>query len=345
MINCIRFFTSSIFLVFSLGILGQEKEGNTQNPVKPYPYTSENVFFINKSADSIRLAGTLTIPKDTTDPPVAILISGSGSQNRDSEIARHKPFLVLSDYLTRNGIAVLRYDDRGVAESEGELKETTSEDFATDLEAAISFLKKRKDIDANKIGLIGHSEGGFIAPGNGVSGKKVLLSQARETLVMLGSSKEYIEVDAKSREIIKDVIVTKAKEKLKEYSETLTEKEKIYFTQVRTDYLVTAYAGSNWFRYFIKTDPHQFISKVSVPVLAINGSKDMQVLSALNLNGFEVGLAKARNKDYTVKELDGLNHLFQKADTGAISEYASIKETFNPIALELIKDWILERFK
>jgi len=218
--------------------------------------------------------------------------------------------------------------------------------------------------------LIGHSEGGFIAPmvasrtkdvafvvslaGNGVSGKKVLLSQAKEGLGLLGSSQEYIEVDGKSREIIfsviqeevdKDVIITKAKEKLKEYSETLTEEKKFHFTQVRPDYLVAVYSGSNWLRYFIKTDPYQFISKVSVPVLAINGSKDVQVLSTLNLNGFEAGLAKAKNKDYTIKELEGLNHLFQKANTGAISEYASIEETFNPKALELIKDWIVERFK
>lgn len=370
MINCIRFFAISGVLLFSLGIFGQEREGRIQDPVKPYPYTSENVFFINKSADSIKLAGTLTVPKDVMDPPVAILISGSGLQNRDSEVFNHRPFLVLSDYLTKNGIAVLRYDDRGVGESEGDPKEATSEDFATDTEAAISFLKKRSDIDTNKIGLIGHSEGGFIASmvasrtkdvafvislaGNGVSGKKVLLSQAKKTLDQFGSSKEYIEVDQKSRAIIfsaieeedeKDVLVTKAKERLKMYQEALSEEKKKYFIQVPSDYLVAAYSESNWLRYFIKTDPYQFISKVSVPVLAINGSKDVQVLSTLNLNGFEAGLAKAGNKDYTIKELDGLNHLFQKANTGVISEYAGIQETFNPKALEFIKDWIVARFK
>ncbi|WP_299440072.1 alpha/beta fold hydrolase [uncultured Aquimarina sp.] len=340
-----------------------------QDPVKPYPYISEDVVFLNKKADDIKLSGTLTLPKDIKKPPVVILISGSGPQNRNEELLNHRPFLVLSDYLTRQGIAVLRYDERGVGESEGTFSGATSLDFASDVEAAIEFLKKRNDIDTKKIGLIGHSEGGFIVPiiastnkdvafivslaGTGVIGKKVLISQAKRALELLGASKEYIEVDGKTRDIVfstvqresgKEAIVAKSKERLKKYSETLSEEKKTFFLTLPLDQLISVFSESAWMQYFIRTDPDQFLSKVSVPVLAINGSKDSQVLPELNLGGFKKGLEKAGNKDYTVKEIEGLNHLFQTADTGAGTEYGTIEETFNPEAMKLVSDWILKRF-
>ncbi|MDH7444636.1 alpha/beta hydrolase family protein [Aquimarina sp. 2201CG14-23] len=340
-----------------------------QDPVKPYPYLSEDVIFINKNANNIKLAGTLTLPKSIEKPPVVILISGSGPQNRNEEFVNHRPFLVLSDYLTRQGIAVLRYDERGVGESEGEYNGGTSFDFSTDVEAAIEFLKKRKDIDVKKIGLIGHSEGGFIAPmvasrntdvafivslaGTGVIGKKVLLTQAKRMLEQLGASKEYIELDEKSRDIIfsviqqessKETIVTRSEEELKKYGEALSEEKQKLFRSLPLNQLISVFSESVWMQYFIRTDPDQFLSKVTVPLLAINGSKDSQVLPKLNLKGFKEGLSKAGNKDVTIKELDGLNHLFQIAETGAGSEYENIEETFNTEAMKVVGDWIRKRF-
>jgi len=350
-------------------LLGQESTPRPQDPVKPYPYTSEEVSFVNEQADHISLAGTLTLPKHIKNPPVVILITGSGQQNRNSEIFNHRPFLVLSDYLTRHGIAVLRYDDRGVEDSEGTFQQATSKDFSADVEAAISFLMKRTDIDTEKIGLIGHSEGGFIAPmvasnskdvafvislaGTGVIGEKVLISQTKKMFELIGFSSEYIEIDLRSRELIFSVIkeetdavtiVAKSKEKLQQYAETLEADKKILFSQVQSDKIIDVFSKSKWLQYFVKTDPDQFLSKVTVPVLAIYGSKDIQVLSSLNLEGFRSSLEKAGNKDVTIKNIDGLNHLFQKAETGAISEYENIDETFNLEVMVLIKNWILKRF-
>lgn len=189
-----------ILCVFSL--VDYSQTHRPQEPKAPFNYNSESVYFENRQADNIKLAGTLTIPKDVKKPPVAILISGSGPQNRDEELMNHKPFWVLADYLSSNGIAILRYDDRGVAESEGDFKTATSFDFASDVDAAITYLKTRTDIDVSKIGLIGHSEGGLIAPivasknkdvafivslaGTGVVGSEVMLTQAWEITKQMG---------------------------------------------------------------------------------------------------------------------------------------------------------------
>ena len=347
-----------------------KKKPRPQDPKKPYPYKSETVYFINKKASNIKLAGTLTLPKSIKNPPVAILISGSGPQNRDEEIPQfnHRPFLVLSDYLTRNGIAVLRYDDRGVANSEGTQKGATSADFATDVEAAVAYLKTRNDIDTTKIGLIGHSEGGLIAPmvasknkeiafiillaGTGVDGAQILLTQAKKSGELTGLSKEYLDFnEATSKKVftmiqksthaddIKKEIIVLLKEAKKEAPAALANE--------LTDTAILNQAtliSSPWFVYFIKTNPNQFLSKVNCPVLALNGSKDVQVLPKLNLIGIEQSLKKASNNDVTILELEELNHLFQTCKTGASSEYAQIEETFSPKALKIITDWINERF-
>ena len=349
----------------------EEKKTRPQDPKKPYPYQSIEVSFTNPTANNIKLAGTLTLPKGIKKPPVAILISGSGPQNRNEEIPQfnHRPFLVLSDYLTRNGIAVLRYDDRGVANSEGQQKGATSADFATDVEAALAFLKTRNDIDTKKIGLIGHSEGGLIAPmvasknkdiafivllaGPGVDGGQILLTQARKSGELAGLEKEFLDFNEtvskkifamlqKSTDLAaaKKEIITLLREARKEAPQALA--NELTDTAIQNQ---ATLLSSPWFAYFVKTNPDQFLSKVHCPVLALNGANDFQVLPKLNLNGIEQSLKKANNKDVTLIELEGLNHLFQTSKTGALSEYATIEETFSPKALQLITDWIQKRFK
>ena len=341
-----------------------------QDPKEPYNYISEDVTFTNAKAESIKLAGTLTLPKGVKNPPVAILITGSGAQDRNSEIkaVNHRPFLVLSDYLTNNGIAVLRYDDRGVAESEGTQQGATSADFATDVEAAVGYLKTRTDIDTNKIGLIGHSEGGFIAPmvaskdksiafivllaGTGVDGSTISQGQTRLILEQAGLSETYVNLHDKLtidlHKIIKEnYFENLIKAKLIAHLENYRQDNDNELSRSLTDEAILQYdqLGSNWEAYFIRTNPDDFLSQVSCPVLALNGSKDIQILPKLNLDGIKKSLEKANNKDVTIKELEGLNHLFQKAETGSLQEYGQIDETINPVALELISNWILERFK
>ena len=337
-----------------------------QTPKKPYPYLSEEVQFINPKANDIKLSGTLTLPKEVKNPAVAILITGSGPQNRDEELLEHKPFLVIADYLTRNGIAVLRYDDRGVAKSEGTQKDATSADFATDVEAAINYLKTRNDIDTHKIGLIGHSEGGFIAPmvasknkavafiillaGTGVDGAKILSTQTAKSLELANAPKEQIEfsnqLNAKIYNLVKtEEDLTELKDKIsKVLHQAQKDAPKDIANQLTDDIIKNQIKmiTSPWMRYFIKTNPQQFLNNVTCPVLALNGSKDFQVLPDLNLNGIKNGLTKS--KDVTIKKLDGLNHLFQTCDTGAFSEYATIEETFSPKALAIMVQWINKRF-
>ncbi|MDY8134298.1 alpha/beta hydrolase family protein [Aquimarina sp. 2201CG5-10] len=355
----------------AISITSQVSKKRLQDPIAPFSYDVEEVVFKNKKANGIKLSGTLTLPKNVKNPTVVILISGSGPQNRNEEIlgTDHKPFLVLSDFLTKKGIAVLRYDERGVAKSEGKFKGATSLDFASDVEAAIDFLKKRKDIDTRKIGLIGHSEGGFIAPivasenndvafivllaGTGVDGGQVLLTQVKKGAELANTPKNFIEINNNLYESVlsaiyeeddKDIMLEKSKKNLTTYYNTLDEGMKAIIPLEKLETGLLELAKDPWFRYFIKTDPLQYLSKVKIPVLAINGSKDSQVLSELNLTGIKNGLIKAGNSDYTIKEIEGLNHLFQKAETGAISEYAVIEETFNPEAMKLVSDWILKRF-
>ncbi|TBN01345.1 alpha/beta fold hydrolase [Hyunsoonleella flava] len=342
-----------------------------QEPQLPLDYPSENVTFTNPKADNIKLSGTLTLPKDVKKPPVAVLISGSGPQNRDAFLKpfNHKPFLVLSDYLTKQGIAVLRYDDRGIAASEGDFKSATSFDFASDVAAAIAFLKKRQDIDISKIGLIGHSEGGLIAPivasknkdvafaillaGTGVDGGKILQTQSRKMLELRGTPPMMLDENEKLTTIIYGAIKNhknidtlktvirnglndfKAKNPMSVVAPSITP------TLIEQQFKIL---DSKWLLEFIRIEPKDYLEKVSCPILVLNGSKDVQVLPEVNLPAIEKALATSGNKDVTIKELKGLNHLFQTADTGNIDEYKTIEETFSTDALELIVDWINERF-
>lgn len=322
-----------------------------QEPAKPYPYHSEDVTFENKK-DNITLAGTLTLPAKEGLFPVVVLISGSGPQNRDEEVMGHKPFLVLADHLTRNGIAVLRYDDRGTAGSKGNFATATSEDFATDVEAAIQYLQTRREIHKKKIGLVGHSEGGMIAPlvasrnkdvafivllsGPGVPGDQLLLLQTEKLARASGADDAAVqkvkEINNGAYALVAHTANTEALQAaLTAYLQQQIKDEDQLKAQV-------AQMTSPWMRYFLRYNPVPVLQKVKVPVLALNGEKDLQVPAQENLEGIRKALAK--NKNATVKELPGLNHLFQEAKTGLPQEYGTLEQTFSPAALTEISSWI-----
>jgi len=341
-----------------------------QEPKKPYPYIEEEVVYENKEAE-ITLAGTLTLPPGKSSFPAVLLITGSGPQDRDETIYGHHPFLVLADYLTRQGVAVLRVDDRGVGESTGDFSQATSEDFASDVLAGIEYLKTCKEIDAKKIGLIGHSEGGLIAPmvaikssdvafivlmaGTGLTGEEILYLQSDLISGAMGVNEEDI---IKNRQFNEKIFsVTKEEKDKKNAEERLRqmfmedwekmsdeEKEKIGDPEVYLNAQLQSLL-SPWLKFFLTYDPKPTLSKVKCPVLAINGEKDLQVPPKENLSAIKEALVAGGNKNFTVKELPGLNHLFQTAQTGVPSEYAKIEETISPVALKIVGDWILEQTK
>ena len=346
-------------------IVEKEKIIRPQEPTKPYSYYSEDITFENKKAGII-LAGTLTLPSKNGLFPVVVLISGSGPQNRDEELLGHKPFLILSDFLTKNGIAVLRFDDRGTALSNGDFKAATSLDFSTDVEAGVQYLKTRKEINKNKIGLIGHSEGGIIAPmvasrshdisyivllaGTGIPGGQLLLLQQKLIGKALGISdadllkneitnKKAFEIVNKSTnsEQLKTDLSNYIKQTLKDNPNPGKPKgmSEDDFVKLQIDQMT-----SPWMQFFIKYNPAPTLEKVKCPVLAINGEKDLQVPPKENLEAIKKALKKGGNKKVTTKELPKLNHLFQECETGSPNEYALIEQTFSPTALTEILNWI-----
>jgi fermentation-respiration switch protein FrsA (DUF1100 family) len=338
-----------------------------QEPAKPYPYYEEEITFENKK-DGIKLAGTLTVPEKEGKFPAVVLISGSGPQNRNEEVFGHKPFLVIADYLTKNGMAVLRYDDRGTSGSEGNFQSATSPDFATDAEAALSYLKTRKEINKKKIGLIGHSEGGIIAPmvasnssdvrfivllaGTGIPGNELLLLQQELIGKASGMADSLLQI---TREINKgafDIVVKSTDTELlkKELSDYIRQKMKEYpdvesQEGVNDEDLIKEQLNQltgPWMQYFLKYNPAPTLEKVKCPVLALNGERDLQVPPKENLTAIKAALQKGGNKKITLKELPGLNHLFQECKTGSPLEYNQIEQTFSPAALEEINQWMIK---
>ncbi|MCK4322618.1 alpha/beta hydrolase [candidate division WOR-3 bacterium] len=341
-----------------------------QEPKKPYPYDEEEVIYENKNA-SIKLAGTLTLPRTEGPFPTVLLISGSGAQDRNETVFEHRPFLVLADYLTRCGIAVLRMDDRGVGGSSGVFEEATSKDFAGDVLTGVEYLKSHKEINPEQIGLIGHSEGGIIAPmvaeesedvafilllaGTGLPGEEILYLQGALIARTGGTSEEEI---AKNRAVQEQIFSVLKKEEDNEIAEKklriIYENALVELSEEEKESLgdLEAYIESQiqmvlspWFRFFLTYDPKHALKKVKCPVLAIIGEKDLQVPPKENLEAIEEALKAGGNEDYTLKELKGLNHLFQNAETGYPSEYGKIEETISPSALRFMGDWILERVK
>lgn len=360
----------SIPLNLSREAVKAAKVNRPQEPVTPYPYYTEDVTFSNEKA-GITLAGTLTMPKKEGNYPAVILITGSGPQNRDEEIMGHKPFLVLADHLTKNGIAVLRYDDRGIGKSKGKFAGATTSDFATDAEAAFNYLKTRKEINAKKIGLAGHSEGGTIAPmvaaentdvafivmmaGTAIPGDENMMLQNYMLGKADGMPEEELTKLAKINRKIYDAI------KAEEGAKTLKAQLAAIFNQDFKPLLISKGVpqeqvnqytelqiqelASPWYTHFIKYNPGPAIEKVKCPILAINGSTDLQVAPKANLDAVKRATDKSGNKKVTVKELRGLNHLFQESSTGAVGEYETIEQTFAPSALNEISGWIVKQVK
>ena len=346
-------------------VLETLKPNRPQEPSKPYPYIEEKVSFANKDAN-ITLAGTFTRPKGNKKYPVAILISGSGPQDRDETISKHKPFWVLADYLTKHGIAVLRYDDRGFGKSTGNHSNATTYDFALDVISAINYLRTRNDIDKNKIGLIGHSEGGIIAPlvanktndiafivslaGTGISGTELSVIQSKtmrpfpvpEELTYEKAIREAIEIAKQHKDIseIKPELNAHYNETIAPILKNLNVPDDKINEIIKS---LVAMRTTKWNRYFYDYDPSNEYEKVNCPVLSLNGSLDTQVQAKINQNGLREALVKGKNKDYEIIEFEGLNHLFQNAKTGKMDEYSKIEETFSPKVLNIISGWILKR--
>ena len=323
-----------------------------QNPVKPYPYREEEVTYDNKAA-SLTLAATLTIPPGQGPFPSVVLITGSGPQDRDESLMGHRPFLVLADYLTRRGIAVLRADDRGVGKSGGNFAAATTPDFATDAEAGVAYLRTRVEVDRRRIGLVGHSEGGIIAPmvaarnpsvafivlmaGSGVPGDDIIVSQSVLIAEASGVSREQAE---KNGSDLRDILALVKQEKDEGLlNAKLREKLAEMVLPAQLGAQIRALTAP-WYRYFISYDPATALARVNCPVLAIGGDKDLQVPARQNLAAIRTALAAGGNKNVEVDELPGLNHLFQTARTGAPSEYGQIEETLSPVALEKMARWI-----
>lgn len=328
-----------------------------QEPVPPFPYSSVDVVFENKPA-GIPLAGTLTIPDGEGPFPGIVLITGSGAQNRDEEIFGHKPFLVLADALTRGGIAVLRFDDRGVGGSGGRetLETATTEDFAGDVAAAFSFLQGRREVDPDTVGLLGHSEGGVIAPAlaarnpdvafvvllaaPGVPGGELLAMQSRAILEASGVPRAQIDmIDQANRAVYRVILETPDDQEAAAAITAIMQNLGMTGEQINSQ---LATLLSPWYRTFLTYDPIPALESLEIPVLALFGTLDTQVPAEENLSAIEAALERAPTDIFTVRAIDSLNHLFQTAETGLLAEYGQIEETMSPVVLDLIVGWLTE---
>jgi pimeloyl-ACP methyl ester carboxylesterase len=339
-----------------------------QTPEKPYPY-AEIPLQIENTVGKVTLAGTLTVPKGAGPFPAVVLISGSGAQDRDETILGHKPFLVLADHLSRRGVAVLRVDDRGVGGSSGQTMSSTSEDFTGDVLAEVAALKARPEVDPRKIGLIGHSEGGLIAPivasrssdvafivlmaGPGLPGEQILRRQGELIARAMGADDQAVQRQQDLQRRLLDIIKAepdprrveeRIRAALKEVFAALTDDEK----KLAGDVTAAAeaqiqLAASPWLRFYLTYDPRPALEKVRCPVLALEGEKDLQVAPRENLDAIAGALRAGGNIQFQVREFPGLNHLFQTCRTGTVTEYGTIEETLAPVALNAIGDWVVEQ--
>jgi fermentation-respiration switch protein FrsA (DUF1100 family) len=347
---------SYLALIISLLLVCQ---AFSQDPQPPYPYHSEDLRFENQAA-GITLAGTLTVPEEGERFPAAVLVSGSGPQNRDEEIFGHKPFLVLSDYLTRNGIAVLRYDDRGVSESGENYSTTTLYDFASDAAAAVNYLKTRKEINPEKIGIIGHSQGGTIAfmlageensdlayivsmAGMAIPGDSLMRMQRYLIATTMGMSDEMIAKNEAYIDIASNIINKYPQDSILQNTdriiiESLPDSLKGFESIAAVVGIRTGIRQlmSPELKSLMNYNPSGVLTKIKCPVLALNGEKDLQVPADINLDRIEA-LVKG---PVTIKKYPDLNHLFQHCITGLPYEYTDLKETISPKVLDDIASWI-----
>jgi hypothetical protein len=341
---------------------------HSQEPVSSYPYNEEEVMFVNR-ADGVILAGTLTLPRTQGPFPAVVLLHGSAPFDRDCSFVGHKFFLVWADHLTRQGIAVLRFDKRSAGKSTGNYDTATVEDFAADGLAAVEYLKNRKEVNIQQIGLIGHSEGGMTAPLAASKSKDVAFiimmagpcvnweEMMDEQVALLQSADgETEETIALSRQLLQQIFaVIKTQENLElaalQLREVLSEhlgrltiaqREAFEGCYGTIDQQINLF-NSAWFRFSLTYDPAVTLRKISIPVLALIGELDTSISSKQNLPLIAKTLEEAGNKDYKVIELPKLNHAFQTCQTGSPKEYATIDETTAPAVLDLMSDWILEK--
>lgn len=339
-----------------------------QHPKPPYPYGASEIKF-EGGAEGVTLAGTLTVPEGEGPFPGVVLVSGSGPQDRDETLLGHKPFLVLSDALTRAGIAVLRYDDRGVGASTGEFLAGTTDDFADDAQKAVKALAGQAKVDPKRVGIIGHSEGGLIAPmvasrdagvafivllaGPGTDGKETLRDQIRAIQVANGVPEDNVAKQVEVQQALLQMVIDGAPaaeletgmRRLIAVQYGMIEPTAEQLTQIPDQAVEGALAGltSVWMKRFLAVDPRTYLQKVKVPVLALNGLLDTQVIADINLPEIRKALVAAGNTDITCLGIKGVNHLFQTAQSGSPAEYATITETFSPGALEKITSWVRQR--
>lgn len=333
-----------------------------QHPSPPFPYVVEEVAFDNRGA-GVTLAGTLTLPEGEGPFPAAVLISGSGPQDRDETLIGHKPFLVIADHLTRAGVAVLRYDDRGVSQSTGDFATATTDDFTADALAAVAYLKDDQRIAPDRIGLIGHSEGGLVAPmaaaqdtsvafvvmlaGLGVDGGETLITQQAIMTRTSGAPEEAVETVRRGMTTLVEEI--RAGDDRDAARAALSSVLAIQ-TGLSGDALDSAvdqqigFFLSPWMVRFIEIDPADSLARLSQPTLALFGELDVQVAPSVNAEPMRRALEQAPTQDITILTIPDLNHLFQRAQTGLMGEYGAIEETINEIALEIMTSWIVQRF-
>jgi pimeloyl-ACP methyl ester carboxylesterase len=341
---------------FPLDLVKGTKEAQharPQDPKPPFNYRAEEVTFRNEK-DGFDLAGTLTIPEGDGPFPALVLVSGSGQQNRDEELMNHRPFWVIADYLSRRGVAVLRYDDRGMGGSTGEVLNATSMDFSYDAEVAFDFLLNRKDINASQVGILGHSEGGIInfmvaerrpevaflvsLAGPAVNGIEVLKEQQAAILRAQGMTEEMVKFSGNANAQMFDII--EASNDREEADTLLRQLLKGWgYNEELTEQTVGQMA-SPWMYYFLKYDPTDAIVKTNCPALLLNGSKDLQVIASQNLPAYERIIAEHGKTNLTLRELPDLNHLFQHCETGSPTEYVEIEETISPEVLEAIVEFV-----
>ncbi|MCM1169207.1 MAG: lysophospholipase [Bacteroides sp.] len=333
-----------------------------QEPKPPFPYYSEEVVFYNQAQD-VKLSGTLTLPKKGFRGTTVVLVTGSGPQDRNEEVFGHKPFLVLSDYLTRAGIGVLRYDDRGVGSSTGEFKDATSHDFSLDAEAAVDYLHRRR---FKRVGMLGHSEGGSITIMNaarnpelafavllaspGIRGDSLLLLQQEAVARNAGWPESTIRFTREANRQVFELLesnpeVEKLMDTLKFTVRTLMGSDfpEEPFEDDRMEKNVEmqiARTTNPWMLYFLRYDPASGLRKMNCPVLALNGGEDLQVTPQANIGAIESALHQGGNTHFETEIFPGLNHLFQACKTCSISEYAELEETVNERVLERIATWI-----
>jgi len=346
-----------------------EGPNRPQEPKAPFPYDSEEVSYENKG---IHLAGTLTMPRGPGPFPAALMITGSGPQDRDESLFGHKAFWVIADFLTRRGIAVLRLDDRGVGKSTGSSMQATLEDMAGDVLAGVAFLGTHKGIDGKRIGVIGHSEGGMVGPlaasrssniafvvmlaGLGVSFQQAVdshQSQAELLMRQAGAAQHAIDWNNAIQDMIFRVLraepdanaaLAKMKAELDKMKAGLPEDERKAMESPNAVAAVNrnfASVVTPEMRTILLFEPGEVLRKVKVPVLAMNGSRDLQVFAKQNLPAIATALAEGGNSDFTVTVLPGLNHLFQKCDKCTVGEYGELEETFSPSALTVMGNWLV----